>query len=70
MVLAELGKRLESVGDFEISVGRNGKVWVDCANAAESSIKASIVQCDENNLNIVDQKKLVTKVLRELKLDS
>ncbi|KAJ5888451.1 hypothetical protein N7495_008492 [Penicillium taxi] len=76
VILAELGKKLESIGGFEIAVGRNGKVWVDCANAAESSTLASIAigRClqgtDENNLNTVDQKKLVSKVLRELKLDS
>lgn len=74
VVLSELGRKLESIGGFEIAVGRNGKVWVDCSNAGDSEVKATIAlgRClqgtDEHNLNPTDQKKLVTKILRELKL--
>ncbi|KAJ5693062.1 hypothetical protein N7462_002485 [Penicillium macrosclerotiorum] len=74
VVLSELGKKLESLGGFEIAVGRNGKVWVDCSNAEDHAVKATIAvgRClqvtDENNLNITDQKKLVTRILREMKL--
>jgi exosome complex component RRP40 len=74
VVLSELGKRLESIGGFELAVGRNGKVWVDCSNAGENEVKATIAigQClqstDEHNLNPAEQKKLVTKLLRGMKL--
>ncbi|KAJ5239612.1 hypothetical protein N7468_004231 [Penicillium chermesinum] len=74
VVLSELGRKLESIGGFEIAVGRNGKVWVDCSNAGDSAVKATIAlgRClqgtDEHNLNPADQKKLVSKVLREFKL--
>lgn len=74
VVLSELGRKLESIGGFEIAVGRNGKVWVDCSNAGDSAVKATIAlgRClqgtDEHNLDPADQKKLVTKILRELKL--
>ncbi|EPS30461.1 hypothetical protein PDE_05412 [Penicillium oxalicum 114-2] len=76
VVLSELGKKLESLGGFEIAVGRNGKVWVDCSNAGESAIKATIAigRClqtvDEKSLGPADQKKFVTRVLREMKLAS
>ncbi|EAU32335.1 conserved hypothetical protein [Aspergillus terreus NIH2624] len=75
VVLDELGKKLEKVGGFEIAVGRNGKVWVDCANGGDSAIKATVAigRClstiDEHNLNPADQKKLVTRILREMKVD-
>jgi exosome complex component RRP40 len=76
VVLSELGKKLESLGGFEIAVGRNGKVWVDCSDAAESAVKATIAigrclqETDQQNLHAHDQKKLVTRVLREMKLVS
>ncbi|KAJ5095629.1 exosome complex exonuclease Rrp40 [Penicillium alfredii] len=74
VVLAELGKKLESIGGFEIAVGRNGKVWLDCSNAGDSAVKATVAigRClqgtDERNLNTTDQRKLVSKVLREMNL--
>ena len=76
VVLSELGRKLESLGGFEIAVGRNGKVWVDCSNAGESALKCTVAigRClagtDEHNLNPTDQKKLVSKILREMKLGS
>ena len=76
VILSELGKKLEGLGGFEIAVGRNGKVWVDCSNAGESAVKATIAigRClqvtDEHNLNLNDQKKLVTRILRDMKLGS
>ncbi|GES62819.1 exosome complex exonuclease Rrp40 [Aspergillus terreus] len=75
VVLDELGKKLEKVGGFEIAVGRNGKVWVDCANGGDSAVKATVAigRClsaiDEHNLNPADQKKLVSRILREMKVD-
>ncbi|KAF7718455.1 Exosome complex component rrp40 [Penicillium ucsense] len=76
VVLSELGKKLESLGGFEIAVGRNGKVWIDCSNAGESAVKATIAigRClqtvDEKGLGPADQKKFVTRILREMKLVS
>ncbi|KAL5360938.1 hypothetical protein BJX96DRAFT_151104 [Aspergillus floccosus] len=75
VVLDELGKKLEKVGGFEIAVGRNGKVWVDCANGGDSAVKATVAigRClsaiDEHNLNPADQKKLVSRILRDMKVD-
>lgn len=76
VVLSELGRKLEGLGGFEVAVGRNGKVWVDCSNAGENAIKATIAigRClqgtDEHNLHPADQKKLVSRILREMKLAS
>ncbi|OQE15151.1 hypothetical protein PENFLA_c033G05988 [Penicillium flavigenum] len=76
VVLSELGKKLESLGGFEIAVGRNGKVWIDCSNAAESAVKVTVAvgrclqETDQQNLHPHDQKKLVTKILRDMKLVS
>lgn len=76
VVLSELGKKLEGLGGFEVAVGRNGKVWVDCSNAGENAIKATIAigRClqgtDEHKLHPTDQKKLVSRILREMKLAS
>lgn len=76
VVLAELGRKLEKVGGFEIAVGRNGKVWVDCANGGDSAVKATVAigRClgaiDELGLSPADQRKLVSRVLREMKVES
>lgn len=74
VVLDELGRKLESVGGFELAVGRNGKVWVDCANAGDSAVRATVAigRClhavDERTLSPAEQRKLVSRVLRELKI--
>lgn len=74
VVLSELDKKLESVGGFEIAVGRNGKVWVDCSNAGDSAVPATVAigrclqQTDEGNLGTSEQKKLVSRILREMKI--
>jgi exosome complex component RRP40 len=76
VVLQELGKKMEALGGFEVAIGRNGKIWVDCSGSGASSIKATaaIGRClkdtDEQCLGIPEQKKLVSKVLRELGLSS
>ncbi|KAL4936029.1 hypothetical protein BDV06DRAFT_205841 [Aspergillus oleicola] len=76
VVLDELGKKLENVGGFEIAVGRNGKVWVDCSNSEDDAVRATVAigRCltmiDEHNLNPADQRKLVTRILREMKIES
>jgi exosome complex component RRP40 len=74
VVLDELGAKLESVGGFEIAVGRNGKVWVDCSNAGDSAVRATVAigRClhavDDAHLGPAEQRKLVTRVLREMKV--
>ncbi|KAF7588951.1 Exosome component 3 [Aspergillus hancockii] len=76
VVLDELGKKLEKAGGFEIAVGRNGKVWVDCANGGDAAIKATVAigRClstiDEHELSATDQRKLVSRVLRDMKVES
>ncbi|PYH38590.1 exosome non-catalytic core subunit RRP40 [Aspergillus neoniger CBS 115656] len=75
VVLEELGKKLEKSGGFEIAVGRNGKVWVDCSSGGETSVKATVAvgRClttiDEHDLNPADQKKLVSRIMREMKIE-
>ncbi|KAJ5748852.1 uncharacterized protein N7511_010548 [Penicillium nucicola] len=74
VVLAELDKKLDPFGGFELAVGRNGKVWVNCSDSEENAVKATVAigrclrETDQNNLHPHDQKKLVSKVLREMKL--
>ncbi|KZZ92680.1 exosome complex exonuclease Rrp40 [Ascosphaera apis ARSEF 7405] len=76
VVLEELGKKLEKQGGFEIAVGKNGKVWVDCSGAGEARVRATVAigrcltETDEKKLGVSEQKKLVTRVLKELNLDS
>ncbi|OOF95946.1 hypothetical protein ASPCADRAFT_207272 [Aspergillus carbonarius ITEM 5010] len=75
VVLDELGKKLEKAGGFEIAVGRNGKVWVDCSNGGDAAVKATVAigRClttiDELDLGPADQKKLVSRILREMKIE-
>ncbi|KAL9617908.1 MAG: hypothetical protein Q9160_007335 [Pyrenula sp. 1 TL-2023] len=63
-VLEELGGRLQ--GGFEIAVGRNGKVWVDCP---ESGIKGTLAvgrclqESDKGQLTEEEQKVLVKRTL-------
>ncbi|KAK2763694.1 Exosome component 3 [Arachnomyces sp. PD_36] len=72
VVLQELGKKMEELGGFEVAVGRNGKIWVDCPGSGAAAIKATtaigrcLKETDERCLGIPEQKKLVSKILREL----
>lgn len=75
VVLEELGKKLESQGGFEIAVGRNGRVWVDCSgNGEDTGVTATVAvgrclqEADDRGLESAEQKKLVSKVLREMGL--
>lgn len=85
VVLEELGKKLEGQGGFEVAVGRNGRVWVYCSGSGgdgssgtdeASGIKATAVigrclqETDDRGLSIPEQKKLVSRVLREMGLAS
>lgn len=81
VVLEELGRRLEGCGGFEIAVGRNGRVWVDCSSGGEAggggevNVKATVAvgrcltETDRGNLDVVDQRKLVARVVKEMKID-
>ena len=67
VALDELGSRLQ--GGFEIAVGKNGKVWVDCPEAGVKGICAvgrCLREMDENELKEKDQKKLVNRIMTEL----
>lgn len=67
MALDELGSKLQ--GGFEIAVGRNGKVWVNCPDAGVKGICAvgrCLREMDENELRENEQKKLVKRVMSEL----
>ncbi|OAP54256.1 hypothetical protein AYL99_11357 [Fonsecaea erecta] len=67
VALEELGSRLP--GGFEIAVGKNGKVWVDCPGADVKGICAvgrCLREMDENELKEREQKKLVNRIIAEL----
>lgn len=69
VVLEELGDKLQ--GGFEVGVGKNGKVWVDCQEAGVKGICAvgrCLKETDEGSLREKEQKKLVAKVLDEMGL--
>ncbi|OJD26120.1 hypothetical protein ACJ73_02507 [Blastomyces percursus] len=85
VVLEELGSKLESQGGFEVAVGRNGKVWVDCSasrqgdggdadSAKAVKITVAVGRClketDEKGLGVAEQRKLAGSVLREMGLGS
>lgn len=68
-MLDELGAKIP--GGFEIVVGKNGKVWVDCGNAGPRGIVAIgrvLQQADESGLQEKEQKKLVNRTVREMGL--
>ena len=73
-MLEELGKKLEGLGGFEIAVGRNGRVWVDASGSEDAGIKATVAigrclqETDDRELETAEQKKLVSRVLREMGL--
>ncbi|KAK2793969.1 exosome non-catalytic core subunit rrp40 [Onygenales sp. PD_12] len=82
VVLEELGRRLEGMGGFEVAVGKNGRVWVDCSPVAgagaggpEVRVKVMVVigrclrEVDENGLGVQEQKMVVGRVLREVGLE-
>ena len=65
--LEELGTKIQ--GGFEIAVGKNGKVWVDCPEAGVRGVCA-VGRClevvDEGVLQEKEQKKLVNRICHEL----
>jgi len=69
VVLSELGEKLQ--GGFEVAVGKNGKVWVDCPDGGVKSVIAvgrCLKEADEKNLTEKEQKKLVNRMLSEMGL--
>ncbi|KAI5298391.1 exosome non-catalytic core subunit rrp40 [Ascosphaera atra] len=69
-----VGKGAGGAWGFEVAVGKNGKVWVDCSAAGEAAVKATVAigrcltETGEKVLDATDQKKLVTRVLKEMEL--
>jgi exosome complex component RRP40 len=65
VVLEELGAKI--TGGFEIAVGKNGKVWVDCPESGVKGICAvgrCLQETDSDNLGDSEQQKLAKKVIR------
>ncbi|KIW91112.1 uncharacterized protein Z519_08006 [Cladophialophora bantiana CBS 173.52] len=65
--LEELGSKLQ--GGFEIAVGKNGKVWVECPEAGVKGICAvgrCLREMDENELKEREQKKLVNRIIGDM----
>ena len=64
--LEELGSKIP--GGFEICVGKNGRVWVDCPDAKVKGVCA-VGRClkvvDEGQLQAKEQKRLVNKIINE-----
>lgn len=64
--LEELGTRI--AGGFEICVGRNGRVWVDCPDAGVKGVIAvgrCLKEVDEGVLMAKEQKKVVNGIINE-----
>ena len=67
VVLEELGEKLQ--GGFEVAVGKNGRVWVDCPEGGAKGVCAvgrCLQETDMLSLTEKEQRKLVTKVLNEI----
>jgi exosome complex component RRP40 len=69
VVLEELGEKLQ--GGFEVAVGKNGKVWVDCPDGGAKGVCAvgrCLQETDRFGLTEKEQRKLVARVVDELGL--
>jgi exosome complex component RRP40 len=69
VVLEELGEKLQ--GGFEVAVGKNGKVWVDCPEGGVKGICAvgkCLQETDRSSLTEKEQRKLVTRAINEMGL--
>ena len=69
VVLSELGEKLQ--GGFEVAVGKNGKVWVDCPAGGVKAVIAigrCLQETDEKTLTEHEQKKLVNRMVSEMGL--
>jgi exosome complex component RRP40 len=69
VILEELGSKL--AGGFEVAIGKNGRVWVDCPEAGVKGV-CGVGRClqetDSGHLRESEQQKLVKKVLKEMGL--
>ncbi|KIW18390.1 hypothetical protein PV08_02678 [Exophiala spinifera] len=66
VALDDLGARLP--GGFEIAVGCNGKVWVECAEAGvrgTCAVGRCLREMDELELTEKDQRKLVNRIIAD-----
>ncbi|KKY18355.1 putative exosome complex exonuclease rrp40 [Phaeomoniella chlamydospora] len=71
VILDELGSKMKATKGFEVAVGKNGKVWVDCGEGGVKGCLAlgrCLKETDEKNLTEPEQKKLVNKIVAELGL--
>lgn len=83
VVLDALGEALTPVGGFEVAVGRNGRVWVDCAVGNNKGVvgeeKGTVIRAtvaigrclqetEAGGLGVVEQRKMVWRVLRQMGL--
>ena len=67
VAMEELGSRLQ--GGFEIAVGKNGKVWVDCPEAGVKgtcAVGRCLREMDGHDLKEKEQKKLVNRIMNDL----
>lgn len=70
-VFDELGAKVP--GGFELVVGKNGRVWADCAEAGVRGVLAigrvlEALDQDDAPTNEKEQKKLINRITRELEL--
>ena len=66
VVLEQLGAKI--AGGFEIAVGRNGKVWVDCPESGVRGICAvgrCLQEANCGNLEESEQQRLVKRIIQE-----
>lgn len=69
VVLEELGEKLQ--GGFEVAVGKNGRVWVNCPEGGVKGVCAvgkCLQETDRGSLREKEQKKLVARVIGEMSL--
>ncbi|EMR66635.1 hypothetical protein MGN70_013102 [Eutypa lata] len=69
VVLDELGGPSASAGGlaFETAVGRNGKLWVNSESTKTIlAVGRAVVETDEQNLSVEQQKKLVRKLVKDM----
>lgn len=69
VALEELGGKI--MGGFEIAVGKNGKIWVDCPETGVKGISAvgrCLQETDTRYLQDGEQQRLVKEVAKEMSL--
>ena len=67
VVLEELGEKLQ--GGFEVAVGKNGRIWVECPGGGVRGVCAigkCLKETDEGRLQEKEQRKLVARVANEI----